>query len=69
METITLSVPTVHCHACTMNIEEALDELAGVDTCSVDLTTKSVTLTYDPDVVELPEIIEALGDAGYPVKT
>ena len=40
METVTLSVPTVHCHACKMNIEEALDELAGVDTCRVDLATK-----------------------------
>ena len=26
METVTLSVPTVHCHACQMNIEEALDD-------------------------------------------
>ncbi len=23
METVTLSVPTVHCHACKLNIEEA----------------------------------------------
>ena len=67
METVTLSVPTVHCHACTLNIEEALDELGGVDTSSVDLATKTVTLTYDPDVVELPEITETLSDAGYPV--
>ncbi len=67
METVTLSVPSVHCHACKLNIEEALDELAGVDSCSVDLATRSVTLTYDPDAVELPEIIEAIEDAGYPV--
>ncbi len=67
METVTLSVPTVHCHACQLNIEEALDELGGVDESRVDLATRSVTLTYDPDVVELPEITEALHDAGYPV--
>jgi copper chaperone len=67
METVTLSVPTVHCHACTMNIEEALDELGGVDTSKVDLATRTVTLTYDPEFVELPEITEALDDAGYPV--
>ena len=67
METVTLSVPTVHCHACKLNIEEALDELGGVDESRVDLATKTVTLTYDPDVVELPEITEALDDAGYPV--
>jgi copper chaperone CopZ len=68
METITLSVPSVHCHACKLNIEEALDDLTGVDSGSVDLATKSVTLTYDPDVVELAAITEAIEDAGYPVR-
>ena len=68
METVTLPVPSVHCHACKLNIEEALDELDGVDSSSVDLPTRSVTLTYDPDVVELPEITEAIEDAGYPVR-
>ena len=67
METVTLFVPSVHCHACKLNIEEALDELAGVDGSNVDLATRSVTLTYDPDAVDLAEIIEAIEDAGYPV--
>jgi copper chaperone CopZ len=67
METVTLPVPSVHCHACTLNIEEALEELAGVDDSRVDLATRSVTLTYDPDTVDLAEIIEAIEDAGYPV--
>jgi copper chaperone CopZ len=65
VETVTLSVPSVHCHACKLNIEEALDELAGVDGSNVDLATRSVTLTYDPEAVELAEIIEAIEDAGY----
>jgi copper chaperone CopZ len=67
METVTLSVPTVHCHACKLNIEETLDELDGVDESTVDVATRTVTFTYDPDVVELPEITDVLGDAGYPV--
>jgi Cu+-exporting ATPase len=50
-----------------MNIEEALEELAGVDDSRVDLATRSVTLTYDPDAVDLADIIEAIEDAGYPV--
>jgi copper chaperone CopZ len=67
VETVTLFVPSVHCHACEMNIEEALEELAGVEDSRVDLATRSVTLTYDPDAVDLAEIIEAIEDAGYPV--
>jgi copper chaperone CopZ len=67
METITLSVPTVHCHACEMNIEEALDELSGVDEAKVDVATKTVTVVYDPDAIDLAAVSEAIEDAGYPV--
>jgi copper chaperone CopZ len=67
METVTLSLPTVHCHACELNIEEALDELSGVDEATVDLASKTVTIVYDPDAVDLAEISEAIEDAGYPV--
>jgi copper ion binding protein len=67
METVTLSVPTVHCQACTHNIEESLDELEGVSANDVDLDAKTVTVSFDPDMVDVERISAAIRAAGYPV--
>ncbi len=67
METLTISVPTVHCTSCQLNIQESLEELAGVATSDVDLDAKQVTVTFDPAAVEPGAITAAIEDAGYPV--
>lgn len=65
--TQTISVPEVHCGHCVSSIEGALTPMAGVDTAQVDLDTKSVTVTYDPDAVELAAVIGAIEEQGYDV--
>ena len=67
MATIELAVPTVHCTACRLNIEEALEDVAGVARSVVDLDAKTVTVDYDHDAVNLPTITAAIEAAGYPV--
>lgn len=67
METIELNVPTVHCRSCQLNIEEALDELPGVDSSEVDLEAKQVTVSFDPTAVTPSVIRAAIDQAGYPV--
>jgi copper chaperone CopZ len=67
MTTIQLDVPTVHCNACRLNIEESLAELPGVTARRVDLDAKQVTVTYDPDAVALDTITATIANAGYPV--
>jgi copper ion binding protein len=67
METVTLSLPTVHCQACKLNIEESLDELEGVSANDVDLDAKTVTVSFDPDKVDVERISAAIREAGYPV--
>jgi copper ion binding protein len=67
METVTLSVPTVHCQACKLSIEESLDELEGVSVNDVDLDAKTVTVSFDPDKVDVERISAAIREAGYPV--
>ncbi len=69
MESIDLSVPTVHCRSCQLNIEESLEELDGVATSKVDVDTKRVTVTFDPDTVAPDAITAAIEAAGYPVAT
>jgi copper chaperone CopZ len=43
-ETITYSVPAIHCAHCAMSIREEVEEVAGVDEIEVDLDTKVVTI-------------------------
>ena len=44
-ETVTYSVPTIHCDHCAMSIREEVSEVEGVDEVAVDLDTKLVTVT------------------------
>jgi copper chaperone CopZ len=67
MTTVELAVPTVHCNACKLNIEESLEDVPGVTTSAVDLDAKRVTVDYDADAVDLATITAAITDAGYPV--
>jgi len=67
MATLQLGVPTVHCNACKLNIEESLVELAGVTAGAVDLDAKRVTVDYDADTVDPATIAAAITEAGYPV--
>ena len=67
METLDISVPTVHCRSCKLTIEEALEELDGISTSDVDVDAKRVTISYDPGAVEPAAISSAIEQAGYPV--
>jgi copper chaperone CopZ len=68
-DTVDLHVPTVHCGSCNFTIEETLDELAGVAGREVDLDTKQVRVTFDPDSITPATIVAAIEQAGYAVET
>jgi copper chaperone len=62
-ETISYSVPAIHCAHCAMSIREEVTEVAGVDDVDVDLDTKIVTVSgSDLDDGALRAAIE---EAGY----
>ena len=59
-----LSIPTAHCAACMVTVEDALQALPGVHSARVNLTLKRVSVDADPDVT--PEAaIAALKGVGY----
>ena len=62
-ETITYSVPSIHCAHCVMSIEEELSEVAGVDEIAVDLGAKTVRVTGD--ALSDEKLRAAIRDAGY----
>jgi copper chaperone CopZ len=43
-ETVTYSVPAIHCAHCGMSIREEVSEVEGVEDVDVDIDTKVVTI-------------------------
>ena len=62
-ETVTYSVPAIHCAHCEMSIREEVSEVEGVEDVAVDLEAKLVTVRGQSlDDVALRAAIE---EAGY----
>ncbi|MFB6251549.1 MAG: heavy metal translocating P-type ATPase [Halobellus sp.] len=64
-QTINLDVRGMSCANCSQTVQGALEELDGVDEASVNFATDEATVTYDPEVVSLGAVYEAISDAGY----
>jgi Cu+-exporting ATPase len=64
---VTIAVGGMTCASCVLSVEESLHELDGVLSASVNLATEKVTVKYDPQKVRLPQIKQAVRDAGYEV--
>ncbi len=62
-ETVTYSVPAIHCAHCGMSIREEVSEVEGVEDVNVDIDTKIVTIRGR----ELSDerLRAAIEDAGY----
>ncbi len=69
MTQVILTVPDISCGHCQATITNALSPLAGVDSVSVDIPTKTVTVQYDPAVVDLDQMKEVLAEEDYPVES
>ena len=62
-ETVTYTVPAIHCEHCELSIREEVSEVEGVDAVAVDLDSKLVTVSghaLDDEVLRA-----AIVEAGY----
>ena len=66
MTTETISVPEIHCGHCKASIEGALQPLEGVQTATVDIDGRTVSVDYD-DPANLAVVSAAIVDVGYDV--
>lgn len=62
-----LAVPEVHCGHCVSSIEGAVGALDGVQSVTVDLAGKDVSVRFDESRVTLETIVEAIEGQGYDV--
>ncbi len=65
METRYLHIEGMGCASCTSAVEEAIQAVPGVRTCSVNFGTEQATVEYDPSQTTTDAIARAVADAGY----
>ena len=65
LRTETLSIGGMTCAACSARVEKVLRKLEGVQSSSVNLATEKATVVYDPGILRLSAIKEAITKAGY----
>jgi copper ion binding protein len=67
MEKVTLNVKGMSCQHCVMAVKGSVGALKGVSNVKVDLSGGKVDVEYDPEVVTLNEIKDAIDEQGYEV--
>lgn len=68
MEKTELDVFGMTCAACSTRIEKVLNKQEGVKSASVNLTTESASIQYNPGLVNPKAIIEKIKKLGYDAK-
>ena len=53
------------CGMCKTTIEGALKNKKGIISCSWDLSTNKLTVTYNPETIKIEKIHQLVADAGY----
>jgi P-type Cu+ transporter len=67
LTSISLPVAGMTCAACARVIERTLTRLPGVDAAAVNYATGRASVRFDPSLVQLPRIADAVRDVGYQV--
>ena len=59
-----IKVEGMHCPLCTTAVKKAIKELDGIQSVSVRLNTKEVTVTYD-EKVKMQDLLKAIKTTSY----
>ena len=65
-KTVTLAVENMTCTACPHIVKGSLAAVPGVSAVVVSFEDKTATVTYDDAKAEIPALIRATTNAGYP---
>jgi copper chaperone len=66
MEQLALTAPDISCDHCKHTIEEELGAVPGVQSVSVEVPSKHVSVSFDPASTSEATIMRKLDEAGYP---
>lgn len=63
------SVSGMHCASCSLLIDDALEDLPGVQDTRTDLRAKRTTVQLDTTLTTPQQVIDTITDLGYTVTT
>jgi heavy metal translocating P-type ATPase len=64
-ESVTFSIPDIHCAECATRIHGGLRHTAGILDASVDIASKQASVRFDPQRIDPDGVAERLRDLGY----
>jgi len=64
-ERVHLDIDGMTCASCATRVEKKLSRLEGVEGSSVNYATEEATVVYDPEQVEVDDLLGAVSAAGY----
>ncbi|MFN8373071.1 MAG: heavy metal translocating P-type ATPase [Anaerolineae bacterium] len=67
VQQIDLPITGMTCASCVRNVERALKKTEGVAEANVNLATERATVSFDPTVTTIDQMIERVSGAGYGV--
>ena len=62
---LVFDVEGMTCASCVRNVETALEKVDGVRSASVNFGTERATVDYDPNLVSVDQLSQAISGAGY----
>lgn len=65
IQTLILNVLGMTCGGCATSVQNALNDITGVNAVNVDFAAKQAVIEYDDEQVQKPQLIEAVEDAGF----
>ncbi|CRK74758.1 Copper-transporting P-type ATPase [Nereida ignava] len=68
IQVLTFSVEGMTCASCVGRVEKTLSSIAGVSEAAINLANETAQVQYS-EPASLTDMIEALGEAGYPAST
>ncbi|HEY5540126.1 MAG TPA: heavy-metal-associated domain-containing protein [Coriobacteriia bacterium] len=63
--TARLKTTGMHCSSCSMLVDLTLGELPGVSSSKTDHASGDTVVSYDPEIVGVESMIEAIRSVGY----
>ncbi|MDS0296670.1 heavy metal translocating P-type ATPase [Halogeometricum luteum] len=64
---VRLTVPEMDCPSCAQKVDKSLQRVDGVVDATLQPTTGTANVTYDPDRVTEADVVQAIENAGYEV--